>query len=422
MSAILLWAAIQATAPGAAVGSPAVARDSENPVGQLRVSTDFDGGSARVLSIDQDGARIRFGLAGDPRRGWPCWWCFRLSGIRPGQTITLELTADKVPSLGNFDPLAWNPQRPALSVDGRTWRQFEGKGRREGRTFTWQTKIDARQAWFAWGPPFTATDATTLVERIAASSPHARRFELCRSREGRPVPGLVIEEKTSNASPRYGVWVEARQHAWELGASWACRGLVEWLVSSDPRAQSLRRKCRFEVVPIMDIDNVATGNGGKNQPPHDHNRDWSEQPHWPEVRAAQERIRVLARAGRMDMFIDLHDPEAGAREAFYFFPEPSIVSPRQVRNHDRLMKESVAEIVAPISVQSKLRSTGPKYDPKMWQWISKNWVVRNTPDHVVAVTLEIAWNTPGCTSEGYMTLGRQLGLALERYFREDPRK
>jgi len=41
---------------------------------------------------------------------------------------------------------------------------------------------------------------------------------------------------------------------------------------------------------------------------------------------------------------------------------------------------------------------------------------------VVAVTLEIAWNTPGGTPEGYMALGRQLGMALERYFRDDPRK
>jgi hypothetical protein len=398
-------------------GAPAA-----EPPAQLCVSTDMEGGSARVVAIDQARGRIRFSPAGDPRRGWPCWWYFRLSGIRPGQTITLELTAEKVSCQGKFDPLAWNPDRPALSLDNCTWRLFDAKGKREGGTITWQTKIDARQAWLAWGPPFTASDAAALVKRVAASCPHARAFELCRSREGRPVPGLVIEDRSSGVAPRYGMWIEARQHAWEIGGSWTCRGLIEWLVSDDPRAQSLRRKCTFQIVPVMDIDNVATGNGGKNQQPHDHNRDWSTEPYWPEVRAAQERIGAMAREGRMDVFLDLHDPQASARESFYFTPERSLLSPRQIANHDRLLAASRAEITGPLLVGAKLLSTGPKYDPQMWQWISKNWVIRNAPNHAVAVTLEVAWNTPASTADGYLAHGRQLGLALERYLRDDPRK
>lgn len=388
---------------------------------QLRVSTNFEGGSAQVRALDHVRGLVRFSPAGKPERGWPCWWYFRLSGIEPGQTITLELVADKLPSLGNFDPLAWNPERAAFCTDGRTWRQFDAKGRRVGNTITWRQRIDAREALLAWGPPFTPADATALVARIAATSRHARAFELCRTREGRPVLGLTIEEKSST-QPRFGVWIEARQHAWEIGASWTCRGLAEWLASDDPRAQSLRRKCTLHLVPIMDVDNVASGNGGKSQTPHDHNRDWNDQPHWPEVRAAQQRILAMRREGQMDMFIDLHDPEAGARESFYFAPPRDTLSERQQRNHARLLEASRAEIIGPLGIRPKMPETGAKYDPKMWQWISKNWVIRNTEKHVVAVTLEVAWNTPASTPEGYLAHGRQLGLALERYFRQDPRK
>ena len=365
---------------------------------------------------------VRFRPAGDPKRGWPCWWSFRLSGIRPGEAITVELTADTVNCLGKYDPLAWMPERPAMSTDGKAWRQFDAPGKRQGRTIRWTQRVGAPVAWLAWGPPFTPADATALVERLAKGSPRAKAFELCRSREGRRVPGLAIEEKGAGAGPRFGVWIEARQHAWETGGSWACRGLMEWLAGDDPRAVSLRKKCAFQLVPIMDVDNTATGNGGKNEVPHDHNRDWSERPVFPEVQAAQERIRRLAKSGRMDVFIDLHDPERGAREAFYFFPPKETLSARQVRNHDRLLEASKAEISGPIKLRPTAGETGAKYDPKMWQSISKNWVIRNTGDHVVAVTLEIAWNTPGGTPEGYMALGRQLGMALERYFREDPRK
>ena len=68
---------------------------------------------------------------------------------------------------------------------------------------------------------------------------------------------------------------------------------MEWLVSDDPRAETLRKAAKIYVVPIMDIDNVAIGAGGKDQKPHDHNRDWSDQPHWHSVAAAQEHGVVV---------------------------------------------------------------------------------------------------------------------------------
>jgi hypothetical protein len=40
----------------------------------------------------------------------------------------------------------------------------------------------------------------------------------------------------------------------------------------------------------------------------------------------------------------------------------------------------------------------------------------------VSLTLETPWNTPHSTPEGYQLLGAQLGLAIERYFREDFKK
>ena len=41
---------------------------------ELRVATDFPGGSARVESIDQDSRTIRLVPAEHPGRGWACWW------------------------------------------------------------------------------------------------------------------------------------------------------------------------------------------------------------------------------------------------------------------------------------------------------------------------------------------------------------
>ena len=60
--------------------------------------------------------------------------------------------------------------------------------------------------------------------------------------------------------------------------------MIEWLSSDDESAIALRRKAQIFVVPIMDVDSVEKGSGGKWQLPHDHNRDWSDKPYWNSVK------------------------------------------------------------------------------------------------------------------------------------------
>ena len=73
-------------------------------------------------------------------------------------------------------------------------------------------------------------------------------------------------------------------------------------------------------------------------------------------------------------------------------------------------------MTGPLAYQGEVHESGAKYD-RNWKKIGKNWVALNTRDHVVAVTLETAWNTPHSTTDGYQQVGRELGLAIERYFR-----
>src|SRR5438477_533546 len=86
---------------------------------------------------------------------------------------------------------------------------------------------------------------------------------------GDPGRGLHVREAASPAPT--AIWIQARQHAWESGASWVARGLLEWLLSEDADAIWLRHHAEVFVVPIMDVDNAATGNGGKEADPRDHN-------------------------------------------------------------------------------------------------------------------------------------------------------
>jgi hypothetical protein len=373
----------------------------------LRVSSDFPGGSALVEGID--GPVIRVLPAARPDRGWVCWWYFKVEGLAPGEKLALDVGGG-----------VWaTPDRAFWSVDDREWKQTP-PGERGKSRIRYTVEARAKTMWFAWGPPFVLRHAREAVEEGARASPHAKVFELARSRDGHSVPALRVSQPGAPDSERLGIWVQARQHAWESGGSWVCRGFLDWAVSDDPRAEALRKKAVISIVPVMDADNAERGAGGKEQKPQDHNRDWSAEPHWPEVRAAQAEIRKLDADGRFDFFIDLHNPAAGDKSPFFFVPPASLLSEKGKRNLDRFLAAAREEIAGPLRYKGLTKESGPSYD-KNWEKISKNWVARNTRDHVLALTLETSWNTPESTAENYRRVGRELGLSIERAFREPGR-
>ena len=196
----------------------------------------------------------------------------------------------------------------------------------------------------AWGPPYTPSRAARFAHEAASASANAMEMELCKSGEGRGVPMLFISEGDRGATQRFGIWVQARQHAWECGSSWVCEGFAEWLLGDDPAAQWLRQNAEIYIVPIMDVDNCATGNGGKDAVPQDHNRDWSDKPHWKEVAAAQKEVAALAAAERMDVFLDLHNPSPSDKKAFFYDAPPSLYTPQTSANRDRFFKLALEEI------------------------------------------------------------------------------
>ncbi len=377
------------------------------PRQELRVSADFPGGSVKVEGIEAGAIRVL--PAARPDRGWVCWWYFKVQGLAPGQKLVLDVGGG-----------VWaTPDRAFWSVDDRDWKQTAPGAREKGR-IRYAVEAAAETMWFAWGPPFLLRHAREAVEQAEKGCAYARTFELAKSRDGHSVPALRVSQPGVPDAERLGTWVQARQHAWETGGSWVCRGFLDWIVSDDPRAEALRKKAQVSVVPVMDADNVERGAGGKEGKPQDHNRDWSDSPHWPEVRAAQEEIRKLNAEGRFDFFIDLHNPASGDRSPFFFVPPPGLLSEKGKRNLDRFLAAAKEEIAGPLAYRGLTKESGPSYD-KNWEKISKNWVAKNARDHAVALTLETSWNTPQSTAENYRRVGRELGLALERFLRDPVR-
>lgn len=365
---------------------------------ELVIDTDFPGGSAKVESIDQATRTIAITPAPHKDLGWECWWNFKLSGIEPGKAITLTVS-------GMSFALA---DRASLSLDGKTW-QHSAPGKLEKGRVTYSLTFDQDHAWIAWGPPFQVSDARAL---IASAVQHGgQAFDLCTSNGGRAVPAVRFEPSTPGK--HRGLWVHARQHAWESGSSWVCQGFVNWLCSDEGKA--LRDTTRIVIVPIMDVDNVEVGAGGKDQVPHDHNRDWMDAPLYAAVKAAQTSIAAMDAAGEFDLFIDLHNPAPGDRKPFFFVSPATLMKPMRAEHQQRWVETALSFMARhPLSLESKTRESGPSYHP-LWKQISKNWVTDHTREHVVAVTLETAWNTPNSTQSGYQGYGAALGQAISTY-------
>ena len=388
----------------------------------LHVSTDFEGGSAKVESIDQAARVIHFMPDGNPQRGWPCWWYLRVDGLAKGESVALDLAASDRPTRNNGQdtgkPLAssWAmPARATYSTDGKTW-QHTAPGKREGARIRYEVIGTGGPLGVAWGPPFTPRDTDALLAEAEKKLTGAKAFELARTREGRPVRGLRVSEATAPRPP--GIWVQARQHAWESGSCWVARGFTEWVVSDDADARWLRSQAEIFIVPIMDVDNAATGNGGKEAAPRDHNRDWDDNPVYPEVAAAQQRLRALVKEGRLAVFLDLHNPAAGDPTFFYVLENQLLKEP-MISERDRFIQLAygrISKIKPLIPMSNRPKSTGASYHP-LWRNISANWVCVNGNPDTVSLCLETLWNYEHSTTAGYQAVGQQLGLAAADFLR-----
>jgi hypothetical protein len=385
----------------------------------LTVSTDFESGSAKVLDLNPDTQTIRISPAGDLQRGMPNWWYLRLDGVDAGKPVVLEVVAlnVSVPPGAKGKPLnaSWTlPACAAVSTDGINWQQTP-RGNREGNRSVYTILTRSSTLWLAWGPPFTPRDAMKFTDDLAQAHPFVKKFTLAKSIEGRPVPGVEIYEGEKPLASRPAIWAIGRQHAWEVGGSWVTKSFAEWLAGNDEPAKWLRQNAEIVVVPLMDVDRVATGDGGKWASPQDHNRDWSDAPHWPEVAAAQKMASTFTRQGRMDVYIDAHNPSAGQTVPKFYRDYPPYIGEKGSALEDRflaLARETYGVIDIVDGKPSK-----PEDLPE-WHTISTPWFLVHGNPQTISFTLEIPWNTPQGTVEGYRDVGQKLGLTLEKYLKE----
>lgn len=386
---------------------------------EILLSTDFVSGGVGAIKLSgYDPVTIRFEAHNEDKGGWAqVWWYFSVEGIQPGERIILELDRGIPASAGispqvffSYDQVVWGLTNTGVHAFYDS-REF----------FVYQHVVKANKVWFSYDLPYTPEHIESLLLPKAFRNPAVEVFELCKSKNGRSVKVLNFNQHQGGEKKRFGIWLQARAHAFESGTSWVLQELAEWLMAGSPDAKSLLENAQIILIPIFDVDGVVEGRTGKNQQPYDHNRGWSEEPnHWPETNAARALMKEMANNDLFDMYIDFHGP-GNLHHPYFIVPdEETLPYEMQRQNREKFFDVLQAD---PLTEEATFSQSMTRFFVSERPWdgsvnSSREWVIMHTNDHAISLTIEINMNTPFSTRSGYKAEAIALGKAMSKYFSE----
>ncbi len=138
------------------------------------------------------------------------------------------------------------------------------------------------------------------------------------------VYGFQITNREQDG-PKLSIVLVGGNHPREQTGSWALQGALDFLVSDDPRAEELRRWCKFFVYPMVNPDGRYALSGRSNpemlaEKVSDHNRVWNTTGRFSTIDIVTGAIRADT-AETVHYLLDFHS--AGAT---FFFTGPELMT------------------------------------------------------------------------------------------------
>ncbi|GAA5222310.1 M14 family zinc carboxypeptidase [Membranihabitans marinus] len=384
-----------------------------NANNNILIKTDFDSGGGRISIVQHKPIILEVIPHDEGQSGWSkVWWYFKLQGLEPGQEIIIRLVKGE-PEIGgisaqayfSYDQISW-----ALTNIGKDV-VVDGK-----KYFEYIHTVKNHEIYLAYDLPYVPEHASTLIEECSRFE-RVKPFQLCETKKKRSVQAMKME---ANKKAKYGIWLQARAHAFESGASWVLHEMALWLCSNDARAIQLRNWSDIYIVPIVDVDAVVEGRTGKYQLPYDHWMNWHTEPElWPEVATIKSHLLGLKSSNMMDMFIDFHGPGAKSNPFFLTPFEQDLPFEKQRINRKTFLDILQSELMSDETKKTH-SMTHILYSERTWDKVksssSHEWVLLHTNESCVSFTLEVNMNTPLSTRSGYRSEAIALGKAMSDYF------
>ncbi len=250
----------------------------------MRIHCDYPGGNIKVLQMYKNQIKLEQEL-----RDTPQWWFYW------GFCVEAPTAGDYVFEFCNGDVIG--PWGPAISFDRTNWNWAGKNSRISPSSFSYAFDGTEKAVFFCFSLPYQVQDFERFFARNTNVS-FLKRDILTKSEKSREVPILVM----GNPEVKKHIFLSCRHHACESVASYVLEGFLEYVIHHDKGM--LLENYQLHIVPFIDIDGVEEGDQGKARVPHDHNRDYIEQPVYRSTAAWMEYARERVPA----IYIDLHCP------------------------------------------------------------------------------------------------------------------
>lgn len=343
----------------------------------IKIHNEFIGGNIRV----KEEYGNHFVLENELRdtEGHWFYWAFCVEGAE-GREITFQIEGGLVGYWG-----------PAVSHDLKTWHWLDAC---DGNSFTYQFSENETKVYFAHNLLYHPDRFYSFCEKLGLNA-----GELCKSKKGRSVPCLRIGEGERR------ILLTARHHACESTGNYVLEGVLSELVTHPiPNTEMF-------CVPFVDFDGVVDGDQGKNRIPHDHNRDYTASPIYPEV---AEIVKYADRYG-CHLGFDFHAPshKGGVNDHIFIVRNREDKQERFDRFADALQKELLAAAIFYAKENDHPPMTG-------WNQPSANfgYTMNCREECDLAFTLETAYfgtENNKISTDMLVRLGRCFAKAIKSY-------
>ena len=136
-------------------------------------------------------------------------------------------------------------------------------------SFEYTFEYEDDKVWFAYSIPYSFTMLINFLKAIEEiqNKPENLKTNLIFKREtlgkslsGAEIPMIVITDFSENSKTKKTILMVGRLHPGETHSSWLIHGFIRFLLSENHKAQELRKKVVFKIIPMLNPDGVIIGN------------------------------------------------------------------------------------------------------------------------------------------------------------------
>ena len=434
------------------------------PLGMLLVVMTLTSTSLAQLSLDASGEQMRMDVAqstitphpdqadtynvvlvtlndngNHPNPGFRQWWHAEISGFEGDRDTKLLVTVGPV---GYREVVL-----PVWSLDGEDYERIpetpisvERRGSEEFlHRFTVVVPAGVRSVRLSKYFPYTVTQKLHWIASIQ-DDPRVRVNISGASRQGRAIIRLDITDPATPPTHKQRVWIHSMVHPGETTSMFLLEGLVGFLLSGTPEAETLLRGTIFNLYPMVNPDGVVAGNYRTSLNNTNLEDEWEApyQSSEPEIHGLQrdlfEFMGTVENPAPNPIRILLNLHAAGGNYPFHFVHQPLWTKPGDLGVNQEvyeLEKRWVATFRARsefvrrgYSIPSRLRrgNTRPFVEAALFDLYSSRpeWTSGDNPQPpVMGITFEGtyrlgptgAWAVP----DDYRQTGHEMALAISDF-------